>query len=91
MAGSIRMIAGCDTCVGCGTPSAARHEHRLMPILSGLKLSLSPIRVREKKRELMETDEAIAIMEKLIATVLVAMGGNGGALCRSRSGDAAQD
>jgi hypothetical protein len=39
------------------------------------KTELIAIRVREKKRELMETDEAIEAMEKLIATVLIAMGG----------------
>jgi hypothetical protein len=43
------------------------------------KTELIDIRIREKKRDLIETDEAIAAMEKLIATatVLAAMGGMG--------------
>ena len=36
---------------------------------------LIAIRVREKKRELMETSEAMEAMELLMRTVLVAMGG----------------
>jgi hypothetical protein len=39
------------------------------------KTELIAIRVREKKRELIELDEAIEVSEKLIATMLVAMGG----------------
>jgi hypothetical protein len=39
------------------------------------KTELIAIRVREKKRELIETDEAIEVAKKLIATMLMAMGG----------------
>lgn len=39
------------------------------------KTELIAIRVREKKRELIETEEAVEAMEKLIATVLLAMSG----------------
>jgi hypothetical protein len=44
------------------------------------KTELIAIRVREKKRELIGSSEAIEIMEKLIATVLMAMSGMGARL-----------
>jgi hypothetical protein len=39
------------------------------------KAELIRIRIEEKKKILMQTDEAIEVAEKLIATMLVAMGG----------------
>ena len=70
---SIRMLAALPICAGYVHRSGACNEARWTVDFVKAKTELIAIRVREKKRELMMTEEALADMEQLIGIVLTEM------------------
>ena len=68
-------IAGCATSAGCVIPSAALLSQKSDQEFTQAKAELIRIRIAEKQKVLMLTDEAMEVGEKLIGTVLTAMGG----------------